>query len=118
MKKAYSMVALLAAAVVAASQTAIAAQSWQNGVSQGPPDTTGRLELGIDVSNAGNGPEGAKEFLHRLSPERQRGLVNGCRAMLNNPYFAPQNLIMFCQNLVSVTQNFPKVPPPISRKGG
>ena len=119
MKMAYAIAALVVASTVAASQTALAGGMWPNGAVHGPPDTTGRLELGIDVSNAGNGPEGAKEFLHTLSHERQRGLVNGCRAMLNNPYFAPFNLIVFCQNLVSVTQNFPRVPPPpISRNGG
>jgi hypothetical protein len=118
MKTARTIAALVVASTLGACPAALAGGAWPNGGFHGAPDTSGRLELGIDVSNTGNGPEGAKEFLHTLSHERQRGLVNGCRAMLNNPYFAPFNLIVFCRNLVSVTQNFPRVPPPPISHGG
>ena len=74
--------------------------------------------LGIDISNAGSGPEGAKEFLGRLSHERQRGLVNGCRATLASPYFAAYYVLSFCQNLVSATQNFPRARRPSPRATG
>lgn len=74
--------------------------------------------LGVDISNAGSGPEGAREFLGRLSHERQRGLVNGCRATLASPYFAAYYVLSFCQNLVSATQNFPRARRPSPRATG
>ena len=111
MKIAQTFGTLAMVALLASGQNAVAGGKRSDG--QGAPDHTGMLALGIDISNAGNGPEGAREFLGRLSHERQRGLVNGCRATLASPYFAAYYVLSFCQNLVSVTQNFPKaVPPP------
>jgi hypothetical protein len=111
MKIAQTFGTLAMVALLATGQNALAGGARSHG--QGAPDHTGMQALGIDISSAGNGPEGAREFLGRLSHERQRGLVNGCRATLASPYFAAYYVLSFCQNLVSVTQNFPKaVPPP------
>ena len=110
MKIAQTFGTLAMVALLASGQNALAGGTRSHG--QGAPDHTGMLALGVDISNAGNGPEGAREFLGRLSRERQRGLVNGCRATLASPYFAAYYVLSFCQNLVSVTQDFPKAEPP------
>ena len=61
-------------------------------------DETGLTTLGIDISRAGGTPETVNQFIAGLTPEGQRGVLNGCQTALAQSAGYAQSVISFCQN--------------------
>jgi hypothetical protein len=86
--------------------TAILALSAALGASTsalaGWDDETGLSSIGVDITRAGSSPEAVSNFIATLNPEGQRGLINGCQTAVVQPAGYHENVIGFCQTVVSL----------------
>ena len=65
-------------------------------------DTTGRYDLGIDITQAGSTPENVANFLAGLPPRIHEIIVTACHDRVSHPAGHQPSIVSFCQTVVSL----------------
>ena len=95
---------ILAFAVVAAAASSLAGAVFASSASSpaaSSNDPTGKAQLGVDISKAGNTPAQNKNFIATLPAAQQASVNRACLVVVNATRPEPAPVMAFCKNIAS-----------------